>query len=128
MGLKTPRGKFERLATLLSAKVWKTPARQDPAVAATCRNLSARGCRLWVEDAGWVPGFDVESPITFSIRLHPLKPELVGCGRVAWFSRERGEEGKIRAVFGVEFTEVSFSDRERIKAHIAEQQGERSPP
>lgn len=118
MGLKAPRGKFERLDILLPARIWRTRGRQDPVVAATCRNLSARGCRLRVEDVKRVPGFDVESPIYFSIRLHPLQPELVGCGQVVWFKRERGEEGKIRSIFGIEFTDVSFSDRERIKGFI----------
>lgn len=121
MGLKSPRGKFERLDALLSARIWRTPARTDPTVAATCRNLSARGCRLRVEDEKLVPGFDLESPIYFAIQLEPAKPQISGVGQVVWMGRERGEAGKVRAVFGVEFISVSFADRERIKAFIASQ-------
>ena len=119
MGLKSPRGKFERLDALLAARVWRTPEHADPTVAATCRNLSARGCRLRVEDEKLVPGFDLESPIYFAIQLQPNQPEVAGGGEVVWMGRERGEEGKVRAIFGVEFTAVSFADRERIKGFIS---------
>jgi len=90
----------------------------DPAIAATCRNLSGRGCRLTVEDAKLGPGFSVDSPIWFSIQLTPRPPEIRGGGQVAWLQKERGEPGKIRLILGIEFTQVSFTDRERIKAFI----------
>ncbi len=118
MGLKVPRGKYERLDVLLPAKVWRTLERLDPTIAASCRNLSARGCRLQIEDVRLVPGFDLDSHIEFAIQLTPDEKEIQGGGKIAWAKRERGMTGKIRLVLGVEFTAVSTRDRERIKAFI----------
>ncbi len=136
MGMKMPRGKFERRDVLLSAKIWRTRDKMDSPVASTCRNVGARGCRLIVEDAKMAPNFDVDLPIYFLIDLswkwnRPPKitglssaPQessslVEGAGHVAWLKREHGEFGKIRLTLGVEFAAVSFEDREKIKAYIA---------
>ncbi len=119
MGLKKPRSPYERQDVLLPAKVWRTADRADPAVAATCRNLGARGCRFAVEDARRLPALNVETPIAFSIEIAPSMPTVEGGGRVAWMKRERGEGGKVRLVVGVEFTSVAGSHQERIKAYLA---------
>lgn len=116
-----PRGQYERRDVLLPAKIWRTMDREDPTVAATCRNISGRGCRLTVEDAKLVPGFDVESPIQFTITLDSKTPDVLGGGLVCWIKRERGIEGKTRLVLGVEFTAVPLDERERIKAFIFRQ-------
>ena len=119
MAAWSPRGRFERLDVVLAARIWRTDERADSPVAATCRNLSARGCRFWVEDARLIPGLDLESPVQFSIQLEPARPEITGGGRVVWLKKERGEAGKIRVILGLEYISVSFADRERIKGYIA---------
>lgn len=121
MGLKNPRPKFERMDAVLSAKAWPAGVPVARVAAATCRNLSARGCRLQVEDADLLRGLDVESPVHFSFRLEPGSPEIQGSGKVAWLTRQRGEGAKIQLILGIEFTGLSFSDRERIKSYIASQ-------
>ena len=88
----SPRGQYERRDVLLPAKIWRTMDREDPTVAATCRNISSRGCRLTVEDAKLVPGFDVESPIQFAITLDPQTPDVLGGGLVAWIIASRCDE------------------------------------
>lgn len=118
MGLKVPRGKYERLDVLLSAQIWRTLDRVDPTIGASCRNISARGCRLQIEDARLVPGFDLDSSLEFSIQLSAEQKEVGGSGKIAWLKKERGMAGKTRLVLGVEFTAVSTRDRERIKAFI----------
>ena len=137
MSLKTPRGKFERRDVLLSTVIWRTIEKADTPVASTCRNISARGCRLVIEDARLAPNFDVDLPIHFRIDLSPWKPHrpharpgasvnksedsplIEGSGEVVWVKREHGEPGAIRLNLGVQFTAVSFQDREKIKAFIA---------
>ncbi len=138
MGLKIPRGRFERRDVLLSTKIWRTTEKMDSPIVATCRNISARGCRLAIEDAKMAPNFDVDLPIYFLIDLSPWKPHrphktiglsrsepqessclIEGGGHVVWLKREHGEPGKIRLGLGIEFTSVSFPDREKIKAYIA---------
>ena len=116
--MRPPRGTFERLNTLLSARIWKTADRSDSPIAATCRNLSGRGCRFVIEDLRWVSEFYLESPIYFSFQLKPDTPEISGGGVVNWLKKQRGEPDKIRYVLGVEFTSVSFADRDRIRAFI----------
>ncbi len=118
MGLNAPRGKYERLNVLVPAKIWRTADKSDLAIAATCRNLSARGCRLCLEDAKLAPEFDLDSKSTFSLRLDPRKPELGGNAKIAWTKRERGNAGKVRLVLGAEFIGVSMEHREQIKVFI----------
>ncbi len=108
---------------LLSARLWRTPDHSDSTVAAVCRNLSARGCRLSVEDARLLAGVDLESQIWFSIPLDPKTEEVGGAAKVAWIRKERGEEGKVRLILGVEFVGIPLPVRERIKAYIVEQLG-----
>ena len=71
-----------------------------------------------IEDSRLAPGFDLDSPIEFSIQLTPEEKEIQGSGRIAWIKKERGMAGKTRLVLGIEFTAVSTRDRERIKAFI----------
>lgn len=118
MGLHAPRGKFERLDVILPAQIRRGGEETPRIVAATCRNLSARGCRLQVENAELLPGMDVESAVGFLLQLGPMGPPVEGAGKVAWLKRERSGSGKIRLSLGIEFTAVSLPDRERIKAHI----------
>lgn len=119
MGLKSPRGKYERLDVLLAARIWKKADHSDSPIPATCRNLSAKGCRLAVEEIRPVTGFNLGSPIYFSFELPPSALEVAGGGVVAWFQRERGEKGRTRLVLGVQFRSVTFTDQERIKAFIS---------
>ena len=119
MGLKgTPRGKYERLDVLLAARIWKKADRSDSPIPATCRNLSAKGCRLTVEESRPLTGFNLESPIYFSFELPPSAMEIAGGGVVAWFKRERGGKGETRLVLGVQFTSITFTNQERIRAFI----------
>lgn len=119
MGIRKPRSPYERQDVLLPAKIWRTADRADPAVAATCRNLGARGCRFAVEDTRRLPGLNVETPITFSIEIAPSMQPVDGGGRVAWMKRERGEGGKVRLILGIEFSSVAIAHQERIKAYLA---------
>lgn len=118
MGLRTPRGKFERLDVILAAQTWVGSGEARRVIAGTCRNVSARGCRLQVEDADLLPALDVDSPVEFSFQLDSAGPPIRGAAKAAWVRRERGDGGKIRVVLGLEFTSVSLPDRERIKAYI----------
>lgn len=118
MGLHTPRGKFERLDVVLAAQTWSGTGGVRRTVASTCRNLSAGGCRLQIENAELLPGIDVNSSIEFSIQLEPTGSPIQGVSKVAWVQRERGDGGKIRVVLGLEFTSLPFPERERIKAYI----------
>ena len=120
MGLKgTPRGRYERLDVLLAARIWKKPDHSDPTLAATCRNISARGCRFTLEESRPITGFNLDSPIYFSFELPPAAVEISGGGTVVWFKREHGEKGKTRMVLGVQFKSIGFSSQERIKAFIS---------
>ena len=120
MDLKgTPRGRYERLDVLLAARVWKKPDHSDPTLPATCRNISAKGCRFTLEESRPITGFDLDSPIYFSFELPPDAMEISGGGAVAWFKRERAEKGRTRLVLGVQFRSVAFSSQERIKAFIS---------
>lgn len=118
MGLHTPRGKFERLDVILAAQIWSGAGEERRTAAGTCRNLSAGGCRLQIENAELLPAIDVNSKVEFSTQLEPTGPPIQGTAHVAWVRRERGEGGKIRVVLGLEFTSVSLPERERIKAYI----------
>ncbi len=133
MGLKFPRGKYERRNVLLAAKVWGTADPHEEPCVGTCRNISARGCRFMFEDEKRCPLFDIDSPIRFWIDLSPWRPHpaayvktgevpetvsVEGSGRVVWTKREHGEPGRIQLLIGVEFAVVSFADRERIKEFI----------
>ena len=118
MGLHTPRGKFERLDVILAAQTWAGGTQVRRVIAGTCRNISASGCRLQIENADLLPPLDVNSPVEFSIQLEPTGLPIQGGAQVAWIRRERGDVAKIRVVLGVEFTSVPLPDRERIKAYI----------
>lgn len=118
MGLHAPRGRFERRDVVLAAKTWSGEGERRRAVGCTCRNLSAGGCRLQIEDAQLLPGIDVESPLEFSIHLESVRPPIQGAARVAWVRRERGDGVKVRVVLGLEFTSLPQPERERIKAYI----------
>lgn len=124
MGLKHPRGKFERLDYLIPARIWRKPDRSDAPVGCTCRNISARGCRLRIENASLVPDLEIDHVIQFRFQLGLQPLEILGSGKVAWIKKERGDPGKICLICGIEFTTLSFQDREHIKAFIAKQLGE----
>lgn len=118
MGLRAPRGKFERLDVILAAQAWRGGGEGRRIVAGTCRNLSARGCRLQIESAELLPALDVNSSLEFSVHLEPTSPPIQGTAKVAWIRRERGDGGKIRVVMGMEFVTLPLPERERIKAYI----------
>jgi c-di-GMP-binding flagellar brake protein YcgR len=118
MGLHTPRGKFERLDVILAAQAVVGGGEVRRVVAGTCRNISAGGCRLQVEDASRLPPLDVNSSLEFSVQLDPAGSPIQGIAKVAWIRRERGDSGKIRVVVGMEFVTLPLSERERIKAYI----------
>lgn len=118
MGLHTPRGKFERLDVILAAQTWSGSSEGRRVVAGTCRNISAGGCRLQIENAELLPALDVNSSLEFSVQLEAAGPPIQGTAKVAWIRRERGDGGKIRVVMGVEFMTLPLPERERIKAYI----------
>ena len=118
MGLHSPRGKFERLDILLAGKIWVGRGESRRTVAATCRNLSGRGCKLQIEDAQILSELTVDSRLEFSIQLEPIGVPVEGTGKIAWVRQERGEEARTRLVVGLEYTSVPTIDRERIKAFI----------
>ncbi len=115
MGLHAPRGKFERLDVVLASAIRMGT---EQMIGCTCRNISARGCRLQIEDARLLPFGDMEAVVQFSIQMEPAGPPIEGSGKVVWLKKERGDMGKVRLILGVEFTAVSLPDRERVKGYI----------
>lgn len=118
MGLHTPRGKFERLDVILAAQTWSESNEGRRVIAGTCRNISASGFRLQIENAELLPALDVNSSFEFSVQMEAASSPIQGTAKVAWIRRERGDGGKIRVVLGLEFVTLPLPERERIKAYI----------